>query len=133
MTILDESVLRQLHEELGRATFEEALRVFLGSARSARNDIGACVAGGDTAPLAQIAHKFKSSSLMFGGLEVAAQARRLEALARVDPAGALADAPALADALRRVESRLESYLGSIDDPHPIPRPRDGPAGPDRSR
>lgn len=133
MTILDESVLRQLCDELGRATFEEALRVFLGSARSARVELGDCVARRDTAPLAQIAHKFKSSSLMFGGLEVAAKARRLETLARVDPASALAEAPALADALRRVDSELEAYLASIDDRSSTPRRRDGPAGPDRSR
>lgn len=135
MTIIDDDAFQRLLGELGPATFEDALRVFLAAIRTAQIDLGSCAARGDTAALARIAHKVKSSSLIFGGREVTALAKRIEALVDGDPERGLVQAAALADALRRLDSALEAYLRTNEHAKPAPGPdtgTSGPAGPVRS-
>lgn len=77
---LNPQTLREI-KHVTKERFAEMLRLFIDSINNAIPQIEAAIAANDARTIVEILHPVKSSSLGFGGEDVSACARRLEALA----------------------------------------------------
>ncbi len=107
---VDEKVLNELRAGVGDEFLVELIDTYCVETPQLLVALQAMLAAGDAAEFGRIAHSIKSSSATFGALELAAQARALEAIGRAGDLSAVGDGCAqLAAGYALVEQALRGW------------------------
>jgi len=108
--LIDQKTFDELRQMVGEGFIHELLETFFESSPQLIAEMQAALAAGDADTFQRLAHSMKSNSASFGALELAAQARLLEAMGRQ---GNLDGAALLLSELEATYGQVEGELKEL--------------------
>jgi histidine phosphotransfer protein HptB len=110
VTLIDQKTFNELRQMVGEEFIHELIETYFESSPQMIAEMQAALAAGDADAFQRAAHSMKSNSASFGALELAAQARQLEALGRERNLGGTEQ---LLDELEATYSQVENELKEL--------------------